>query len=105
MIRLTGLVAAASLAVLMPAHDVTTLRPHPLGYVAYRTTTPIVVDGTIAEPAWTATAWSQDFVDIEGDASHALSGPRTSRCCGTRRVIAAELRGRTSGRRSPRTTR
>ncbi len=36
-------------------------------YECRRTTAPIVVDGDINKPAWQAFAWSQDFVDIEGD--------------------------------------
>ena len=41
---------------------------HPRGYVAYRLTSPIVVDGRLDDPAWARAAWSEDFVDIEGDA-------------------------------------
>jgi hypothetical protein len=39
----------------------------PRGYVAYRTIDPIRVDGNLDEPAWQAAAWTDDFVDIEGD--------------------------------------
>lgn len=40
--------------------------PHPRGYVAYRTTTPIVIDGVLDDPAWRRAVWTDDFVDIEG---------------------------------------
>ena len=40
----------------------------PKGYVCRRATGPITVDGRGASPAWHAAAWSDDFVDIQGDA-------------------------------------
>jgi hypothetical protein len=39
---------------------------NPERYVAYRTPTPLDVDGRLDEPAWEAAAWTADFVDIEG---------------------------------------
>jgi len=39
----------------------------PKGYVCYRTSTPIRIDGRIDDPAWAAAPWSDDFVDIEDD--------------------------------------
>ncbi|HZU36927.1 MAG TPA: carbohydrate-binding family 9-like protein, partial [Gemmataceae bacterium] len=39
----------------------------PRGYVAYRATSPITVDGRLDEPAWNAAPWTADFVDIEGE--------------------------------------
>jgi cellulose/xylan binding protein with CBM9 domain len=42
--------------------------PHPRGYVAYRTTSAVTVDGRLDDPAWAQAAWTEDFVDIEGDA-------------------------------------
>lgn len=45
----------------------TKLAPHPQGYVCVRATQPIVVDGKLDDPAWKNAAWTQDFVDIEGD--------------------------------------
>jgi hypothetical protein len=44
-----------------------TYRP-PKGYVCHRATAPIVVDGKLDDPAWQNAAWTDDFVDIEGDA-------------------------------------
>ncbi|HET6572775.1 MAG TPA: carbohydrate-binding family 9-like protein [Fimbriiglobus sp.] len=41
--------------------------PHPKGYVCRRAATPVTIDGKIDEEAWTAAAWSEPFVDIEGD--------------------------------------
>lgn len=39
----------------------------PRGYVCYRAPGPFVIDGKL-EDAWAAIPWSDDFVDIEGDA-------------------------------------
>jgi hypothetical protein len=41
--------------------------PHPKGYVCYRTTAPIRVDGAITDAEWAAAPWTDAFVDIEGD--------------------------------------
>jgi hypothetical protein len=40
--------------------------PHPKGYVCHRTPQAIVIDGKMDE-AWSAAAWTDHFVDIEGD--------------------------------------
>ncbi len=40
----------------------------PLGYVCYRATQPIKIDGKLDDRAWEAAPWSTAFVDIEGDA-------------------------------------
>lgn len=42
--------------------------PHPSGYVAVRTSTPLVIDGWLDDAAWVAAPWTALFVDIEGDA-------------------------------------
>jgi hypothetical protein len=39
----------------------------PKGYVCYRATTPIQIDGGLLDQAWTAAPWTDAFVDIEGD--------------------------------------
>lgn len=39
----------------------------PLNYVAYRTLGPLEVDGKLDEPSWQRAAWSEHFVDIEGE--------------------------------------
>ena len=39
----------------------------PRQYVAYRAPSRIIVDGKLDEPAWAAAAWSEPFVDIEGE--------------------------------------
>jgi hypothetical protein len=39
----------------------------PRGYVCYRATSSITLDGDPSEPAWSAAPWSEPFVDIEGD--------------------------------------
>jgi hypothetical protein len=40
---------------------------HPRGYVCYRATSPLTLDGRLDEAAWRAAPWSEEFVDIEGD--------------------------------------
>ena len=39
----------------------------PRRYVAYRAPSRLIVDGTLDEAGWTAAAWSDAFVDIEGE--------------------------------------
>jgi hypothetical protein len=41
--------------------------PHPKGYVCHRAATPVTIDGKLTDDAWAAVAWSDPFVDIEGD--------------------------------------
>lgn len=41
---------------------------HPRGYVAYRASAPLVIDGRLDEAAWQAAAWTEAFINIEGDA-------------------------------------
>src|SRR5262245_19469313 len=38
----------------------------PKGYVCYRATKPIRIDGKLDDPAWRDAVWTDDFVDIEG---------------------------------------
>ncbi len=40
---------------------------HPKGYVCYRASAPIVIDGDPKDAAWDAAPWTDAFVDIEGD--------------------------------------
>src|SRR4051812_4125995 len=40
----------------------------PRGYVCHRASGPIKVDGKLEEAAWHGAPWTDDFVDIEGDA-------------------------------------
>ena len=42
--------------------------PAPKGYVSGRAKVPIVVDGKLDDEAWRLAPWTDDFVDIEGDA-------------------------------------
>ncbi|HEY2156188.1 MAG TPA: carbohydrate-binding family 9-like protein, partial [Isosphaeraceae bacterium] len=42
--------------------------PHPKGYVCDRANGPIAVDGKLDDRAWSRAPWTDDFVDIEGDA-------------------------------------
>jgi len=39
----------------------------PRGYVCYRASGPVVIDGKLDDEAWTNAPWTDDFVDIEGD--------------------------------------
>lgn len=39
----------------------------PRGYICYRASTPITIDGKITEGAWAAVPWSDPFEDIEGN--------------------------------------
>lgn len=41
--------------------------PHPKGYVCYRASSPIKIDGALSDAAWEAAPWTEAFVDIEGD--------------------------------------
>jgi hypothetical protein len=40
----------------------------PRGYVCYRARKPIVIDGKLDDEAWKDAPWTDDFVDIEGNA-------------------------------------
>jgi hypothetical protein len=40
----------------------------PKSYLCYRAAKPLVIDGRLDDAAWQDAAWSDDFVDIEGDA-------------------------------------
>ncbi|HWB12193.1 MAG TPA: sugar-binding protein [Pirellulales bacterium] len=39
----------------------------PKGYVCYRAAQPPTIDGNLADAAWQAAPWTEDFVDIEGE--------------------------------------
>ena len=39
----------------------------PKGYVCYRASGQMVIDGQLDKPAWADVPWTDDFVDIEGD--------------------------------------
>ncbi len=40
----------------------------PKNYVCYRTQTPLILDGQLDETAWQNAPWTDDFLDIEGEA-------------------------------------
>ena len=42
--------------------------PAPKGYICCRATAPIRIDGRLDEDAWKLAPWTDDFVDIQGDA-------------------------------------
>jgi hypothetical protein len=60
------LVGAVGLSAQRPAIDFEALPFAPRNYVAYRTPSPLEIDGRLTESAWTAAPWSDDFIDIEG---------------------------------------
>src|SRR5262245_51207224 len=60
------LTAGALTAVVLASTD--SAGDHPRGYVCLRTASPPVVDGKLDDVAWRDAPWTDDFVDIEGDA-------------------------------------
>ncbi len=66
-VRLAALFAVLVPLVVQPQPDFEALPFAPRHYVAYRTATPLAIDGRIDEPAWAAASWTDAFVDIEGD--------------------------------------
>ncbi|MCS6831037.1 MAG: carbohydrate-binding family 9-like protein [bacterium] len=40
---------------------------YPRHYICYRARKPLVIDGKLDDEAWQTAAWTEDFVDIEGD--------------------------------------
>ena len=62
--RALAALALASFGVVPPPQSL----PHPKGYVAYRVPSPPSIDGRLNEAAWANAPWSDEFVDIEGDA-------------------------------------
>jgi hypothetical protein len=72
LMRLLGLAMILESAVLSPcqaalAGEQAMTKSLPKGYVCYRTTEPIIVDGKLDEPAWRNVPWTDPFIDIEGD--------------------------------------
>ena len=49
-----------------PQPDFEALQFAPREYVCYRAPAPLTIDGALDEPAWTASPWSETFVDIDG---------------------------------------
>jgi hypothetical protein len=68
---MTRAAAACALLLLAPAQTATDLERLPFAprqAICYRTSGPVAVDGRLDEDSWRAAAWSDTFVDIEGDA-------------------------------------
>src|SRR5438105_1327674 len=40
----------------------------PKSYICRHTPVPLAIDGKLEEPAWAEAPWTEDFVDIQGDA-------------------------------------
>ena len=71
---LFGIALIASFVLVQPRQqpvppDRRAMRPYvpPRGYICYRASGPIKIDGHLDDPAWQAAPWTDDFVDIEGD--------------------------------------
>jgi hypothetical protein len=62
----TFLLAIAAVIACQPASGKAD-KPHPKGYVACKTSTPLQIDGRLTEPAWKTAPWTDDFQDIEGN--------------------------------------
>lgn len=41
-------------------------KKEPRSHIAYKTETPILIDGKASDAAWSQVDWSQNFIDIEG---------------------------------------
>jgi hypothetical protein len=61
-------VVLLALQVMPPAPVLERLPFAPRRGICYRATAPLVIDGRLDEASWRAAAWSEAFVDIEGDA-------------------------------------
>ncbi len=70
-IVLTVLCALTTPAFQRPPVDLEAAPFAPKHYIAYRTATPVKIDGKLDEPSWAAAAWTEAFVDIQGE-----RGPR-----------------------------
>jgi hypothetical protein len=64
-VAIVSILAAVQPYVAVPAAQ--TAVSDPRGYVCYRATSPVTVDGRLDERAWRDAPWTDDFVDIEGD--------------------------------------
>jgi len=62
-----GVAAFASPAPQRRAVDLEAAPFAPKHYIAYRAASSIKIDGKLDEPSWTGAAWTDAFVDIEGD--------------------------------------
>ena len=74
----------------------------PRGYVCRRAERPIAIDGRLDEPAWRAAPWTDDFVDIEGDAKPEPALPDAGQDALGRPITSTSpprWRSRTSGAR------
>ena len=89
-------IAAVLIAMTLPFQQPVARHLHPRGYVAYRVTSAITVDGRLDDPAWARAAWSEDFVDIEGDAKPRPTWPTHAKMLwdDTFLYVGAELRER-----------
>lgn len=75
----------------LPQLDLDTWKP--LGYLAHFTEAPPAIDGRLDDPAWTASTWTQAFVDITGDPARPPRHRTRAKLCWDYKhlYIAAEL--------------
>ncbi|MEO8077880.1 MAG: carbohydrate-binding family 9-like protein [Acidobacteriota bacterium] len=64
-----GVTSLAVALLLLPQPAIPAQAPasDPRGYLCYRATSPLSVDGRLDDAAWREAPWTEDFVDIEGD--------------------------------------
>lgn len=62
-----GVAALTAPAVQRPAVDLEAAPFAPKHYIAYRAVSPVKIDGKLDEASWNGVAWTDLFVDIEGD--------------------------------------
>ena len=62
------LLLAAIIATTVRAWETAPAPTVPVGYVCYRTASPVEIDGRLDDAAWGEAPWTANFVDIEGDA-------------------------------------
>jgi hypothetical protein len=62
-----AVLGSAECLALRPAQPAPAALKLPKGYVCYRASTPLTIDGKLDEIAWQKAPWTEDFVDIEGD--------------------------------------
>jgi len=66
LLGLVPLVATTPQRQSLSAADLEQLPFAPRRMICYRTKTPLSVDGKFEKPAWSATSWSDPFVDVDG---------------------------------------
>lgn len=58
-------------------------KPHPRGYVCRKVAAPPFLDGKLQGPGWDEAPWTEEFLDIEGDAKVWVTQQQLQRYDGT----------------------